>query len=333
MQKRCLELLGGLKQALTMMTRFTNGHKAQKTRAATKAKLDADKDELSRQRKETKERAEYLRRQVAGSVCPLALVPLAEMLKVPSFADEIPTGHPLDLPCLITGAEAIQIWLDDPVVQTVMGSYAAKYKKEPDFNTQLKTTQPFKAKQGMEQTEKMFGTVLASVSSQVVDLSTIAATWNTTSWMFGCMPSKEVVAATPNSCGMLRLIMWGDIDSFMVKSSFVDTLSGNSTTGMTDTCKQMKNLSDADVKALKAKNVPIYQISQTKGTVLYMPMGWILLDRHGVSPLIYGCRKSLMIKGSMTSESTMNYTFNKQLLARDKKSVDRMEAITKLIIL
>ena len=61
-----------------------------------------------------------------------------------------------------------------------------------------------------------------------------------------------------------------------------------------------------------------------KGSILYIPSGWMCIELFSQGPLVYGVGKSLFID---REECKTAYSKAKELMAADKRNVDRMEAV------
>jgi hypothetical protein len=330
MMAKCSELVGGLKQAANMLSRFVSGYRSQVARDALKAKSDAEKFELQKTKLEGKTRADALRRSVVGaaSLSPLIAVDVDVLEKVPVHDSDVATdAFDFDKPWLLKESAHIRDWGADKVVQQVTSQFAAKYKKQPELLQQHKYQVPFKQKAGQEQTEKLFASLMAKHDNKIMDITPIAATWKTTSWMFGLQSDAEICAPNPNSSAMVRCLQWGTVETFMMQASEVAKvyIGEAANLNMDHACNLFRSISK-DIIA--AKTLKVYHIIQHKDTALYIPQGWLALDRHGSSPLIYGARKSFLLS---SSTARAEYTLCKNFLANEHKNVDRMDAIQKMM--
>ena len=74
----------------------------------------------------------------------------------------------------------------------------------------------------------------------------------------------------------------------------------------------------------KAMGVKPYYHKLEKDQVLFVPMGYLLMERSGASTMNYGARKSFIMHEGHAIE---NYTACKSLQAKDGKNVEKMQQV------
>jgi hypothetical protein len=244
-------------------------------------------------------------------------------------ADRLPQDLNLDVPLIIVESKLVLAWAADASVSQVVINYGARYKKAPGFDTG-KTTQPLATKAGKEQTEKLFGDIVDLVKKHIVDISEHAANWMTTSWIFGLASSHFGGGLTPNSAACFKMLMYGSAELYL--APIAELLRGLNLMGikfknMVELETQLFALTDVQIKKLK-ETVSFHIAALKKEQLLYIPTGWICLEKCGQETMIYGVRKSYFFR---SAAAVANYTAAKQLLDGDGKGTEKMALILPLL--
>lgn len=99
--------------------------------------------------------------------------------------DDIPHDADLDSPLLMRGSIVVRDYFSGKKIAAVLTSYGPRYKKEARYESEHKATQPFNSKQGKEETEAVFATLVQHFKGKSMCLADLSSSWNITSWLFG----------------------------------------------------------------------------------------------------------------------------------------------------
>ena len=244
-------------------------------------------------------------------------------------ADKLPLDFKIDVPLIIVESKLVLAWAADARVSQVVINYGARYKKAPGFGTR-KTTQPLATKAGKEQTEKLSVDIVDLVKKHIVDISEQAANWMTTSWIFGHASSHFGCGLTPNSAACFKMLMYGSAELYLAPiAGLIDGLNkmGIKFKTMVDLETQLFALTAEQIEKLK-ETVSFHIAALKKEQMLYIPAGWICLEKCGQESMIYGVRKSYFFR---SAAAVANYTAAMQLLDGDGKGTEKMGQILPLL--
>eukprot|EP00969_Alexandrium_andersonii_P282388 12484225-Alexandrium_andersonii.AAC.1 len=133
----------------------------------------------------------------------------------------IPESAIMDAPFIIGAQGLTESWASDKTMQAAMHAFGGKYKKQKQYEAELKTTQPLQAKQGKEVTESYFDALLKLIKSRIVDVSTVSQSWMATSWQFGVAPNFQSASLTPNSASSIRIMCQGKLHIYAMAASLL----------------------------------------------------------------------------------------------------------------
>ncbi|CAE7630094.1 unnamed protein product [Symbiodinium necroappetens] len=237
----------------------------------------------------------------------------------------IPSDHDIGLPCVLKKSSHVTTWAGSAVVLQTLTNFGARYKKSPGFDDLHKLSTPFVAKAGKEPTEKLFADIMLNVKGKIVDAEAVAPQWMSTSWMMGLAPKTSFIGLCPNSAAFLRVLSYGDVEVYCM--SMVDFMKGVTAAGTAapkSTSELEEMIFHLDGAVWKAMGVKPYYHKLEKDQVLFVPMGYLLMERSGASTMNYGARKSFIMHEGHAIE---NYTACKSLQAKDGKNVEKMQQV------
>jgi hypothetical protein len=94
---------------------------------------------------------------------------------------------------------------------------------------------------------------------------------------------------------------------------------------MGELMKSMEELTAEVVDKMRGAGVKIFQIELVHNELLYIPMGYMVLEKASAShALVYGVRKSLF---TSTEQSKDAYTLFRAACAAENRNTARMDAI------
>ena len=249
-------------------------------------------------------------------------------------ANSLPVGASLDAPCLLKTPTAVAEWSANSAVQQVMAQWGAKYKKSERFDVEKRAVGVLKPKCGKEQTDKLFADLLIHHAKDIVDISEVNPQFMTTSWSFGYAPDFHSCGFNPNSAACIRVLLFGTVEVFAVslgkllaacKASQVTMSEPATATGIKDF---MLNLGAESINKLAEAGAEIHHVEHKAEEVLYIPTGWVVVERSKNGLLLYGVRKSFFFKGAAAAD---NYNIARQTLVDEGRNADRMAAVAKLL--
>ena len=125
---------------------------------------------------------------------------------------------------------------------------------------------------------------------------------------------------------MLRYMCLGEMTAYILN---LRALKPGATTESMGKLKVW--LKEGEVTDMLLKEmVPLIQTASLgKGSLLYVPCGWFVIDHVLKGPLCYGLRKSMFF---ISSDQKAGYGVAKDMLAKDGHNVESMEKLSKLLI-
>jgi hypothetical protein len=116
-----------------------------------------------------------------------------------------------DVPYFCKEQEFVTTWKANPKVQMALANYASQYKKTESCKQSGRTQCPMQIKEGKEQTDEMFSSLVAPMKTISVDLKDTpggSAAANTT-WLFGSTPRVANCSLTPFGLASGRFLAMG----------------------------------------------------------------------------------------------------------------------------
>lgn len=233
----------------------------------------------------------------------------------------------MDTPCLVKQSESMQLWLTERKVSTALTSFAAQYKKSKDCIANGRVQFPLQDNCGkMESNDFMRSWCKKAMDIHGVDGG---PSFMESVWFFGVAPGNEKLTVPHNCAAAAKALVCGEILAVVINvSSLMEVVKGQGLTGYSSLENLLASIEAWDGKAMdefRAAGVVMQQCTLRQNEVIYVPMGWLLLEKaSSSSPLVYGVRKSFMIA---TAESKKGYAFMHDLFEADKRNVSRMADI------
>jgi len=152
----------------------------------------------------------------------------------------------------------------------------------------------------------------------------------TTSWQFGLAPNFPYASLTPNSASTIRILCQGNLHIYAMEASKLVAAMRLAHPGCdvdgTKAAGWAKQLDGAALQKL-GQAMPVWYHMAKPDEVVYVPTGFMTIERADNGPLIYGVRKSLLFD---TPAAVKNYSQAIQLIAQGGGNTDNMEKIKKL---
>ena len=232
-----------------------------------------------------------------------------------------------DVPFAISGNSMVREFMADKTVTAVTAAYGARYSKQEVTKKDGRHTQPFAPGQGKEQCESLFASIMSLHKEKIIDISKVANSFNGTTWMFGYMKASDSTGLTPNCAGCFKMLVFGTVTAYAIDTTsllkHLPTLkaAARNTAELYDI---VNAFTAEQVQQLKELGVPVYKCHMDKEIVLWIPAGWVLIEKTGDSALTYGFRKSMFIA---TSALRSKYEAAKLLLKASGNSTEKMDEV------
>ena len=317
------------------MTKHLKKKEAEREKREQKMKTEESKKAMADQKADLSSRAKKLATaKSAAEVHPLFKVDPSEFLPFASVDCPtacLPVGWNAEVPSLITTKQLLDSWLTSPIMQTVLTGFGGRYKKQQSYAEEKKTTSTLSVKQGKEETEQFFTSLMKNIDSLMVNLTTVSASWNSTSWLWGYSPEYTGIGFSPNSAGVFRCIVLGEVETWAIDVRSFVAASKQLNQEITDAealSTAVKNLTAEQVKVLEGKGAKIYFHLLKKEELIYVPVGWAVAEKARQCTVLYGVRKSVFFASTGVADS---YKTAKDLLAASGASVSKMDAVLELL--
>lgn len=205
-----------------------------------------------------------------------------------------------DFPALFKNATMLVKLLADNKMQVAMGNHGSRYKKQQAYKDHGRMQSPLYAKEGKEETMAACGALIAATLKKAKcnppagPLQTVCEN----SWLYGLAPELTGVSQTPNSLGMLKLLVNGCQQwlAFEV-CSLLHFIREDKRQEKINWPMIEEFLEAADypkLKAMKDGGVIMRSAEQCAKEAIYIPSGWIVAERVVTGTLIYGARVSVL---------------------------------------
>ena len=286
------------KDAVVNLEKCCKSLDVQKEKEAAKSKVKAEKEEASRQKIDLGARAAKLAKQkeqheeIPFFTLPRESFDAFPVVAVAATDGSLPRDMDLDSPAVITCS--LDAWVTQPVMQQVLASWGTRYKRIPTFLSENKVSATLAVKQGKEVAETFFEALCKNIQEKAVDMTTLSASWNSTSWLWGYSGVYDHVGTAPNCGALFRMVALGEVHTYVVD---VKTLVaafealGEEVNGILGLASHVKNMKEARLAALKEKGAKIYYVHLKKDMLAFVPTGWFVMERAvGTCALIYGVR-------------------------------------------
>lgn len=181
-------------------------------------------------------------------------------------------------------------------MQQVMTGFGGRYKKLQGYKEEGKVTNTMATKHGKEEVEAYFVKLLKHVKVGVLNLTSMSAAWNSTSWLWGYRPEYHTVAATPNGASLFKIVCLGEVCTWLLDISTLEAALKKTDTqfnGLDEAIRLVSTVSQEKFNSLKKQGLRAFYHKVLKEEVYYCPAGYLLIERASDSSLIYGLRKSM----------------------------------------
>ena len=188
------------------------------------------------------------------------------------------------------------------------------------------------ADNGKEQISALLSSFLGK--DDMVDVSSVAggAGFMSATWLYGCQADMKSLSHLPNFASMVKVQVSGDVQHMFIEiKSLMKILSkkrgeGGPEHDITAAQTHTLQLDRAGLDALIQKGLQVRVCLLSKNELLYLPMGWIVMEVALPSVHIHGIRKSFFLRSSCEA-----YKLAVDLVNSQGKNTDRMKQIAALV--
>jgi hypothetical protein len=311
-----------------------------KLKAAEKKRAEEEKLALKCAKDEAKKKATAIKK--TQSVGLATLPPVVAYLKdyinkdgdvrmydMPTKKSEELHIKDFDAPFVIPDGPAMAEWSSSALAQGTMAKWAGAYKKDPDFIAKNTKSDPLDQISGLALAENMFGAMLKPVAGNLLALTEISKTWNSTSWKFGNSTDLYTIGMAPNSSALLKYQVMGDTQYYAFDLSLLSASLVKTDGFCMKALKQMiaetcAATPDEYNLFLNGLGVIVYRGYVAQGNAIYVPAGYAIIECVSKGPLNFGLRKSFFLNMPKAKKS---YAAAIALLKADGANVERMESI------
>ena len=251
---------------------------------------------------------------------------------------------PLSKPFMIGREnEAMAQQLGNPALLKVLKWWGSNHTTTKGFIADNRAQFPLKEKKGLEQANAILG----SMNIKCVDISAVSPTFSCAAWMTAYSQKMRHVGMNSNFSAQVRWLSAGNLSVLMFEIQSLETIVIENSVGTSSPIGQgdvsMQMLIDAvqacesfaTLAAWMTRGLKIFSAEQSVGDVLYMPMGYLVLeitptedDEVDKEMLTYGGRKNFYPLHGSCSDSLARTI---DLLRNDKVDVSRLNNVHEII--
>ena len=314
------QCIKGLNKIANDIKGYLNQLKRRDEQAQAKAKKDAEKKEMEAVTALAKKAASQIKKGVK-TVNQIFQVPADKWSNIPVLAGgEIVSVEKADSPCIIKGSDAVKTWKANSAAAIKLSEFAAQYKKAPTFKADGRAQGPVLPHQGREEAAGLFDSFVSK--DAVLDITQIQGgeAFMKGIFYFGYDTKLEGAWLSPNCAAMTRVLVLGEIQ--VVAFELQDLLKP---CGDSATCDSISEFALAMNEASPHwSSVKGYRTVLQAGDCLYVPQGWLLCERCVSTALIYGVRKSFMVR---TGRARANLEKAVEILKRSNRDPAKLQAV------
>ena len=120
-----------------------------------------------------------------------------------------------------------------------------------------------------------------------------------TTWLYGNDPKLHFCSSTPFAAALCKALAAGSTKFVLVEvASWLQAKAShkeNVDINLQALCDEIRDASLDRVAAMREKNCKIVHFEQEPWDVIYIPVGWNVLERTKAGSLVYGTRKSVAV--------------------------------------
>ncbi|CAE7191932.1 unnamed protein product [Symbiodinium sp. KB8] len=275
------QLRESLAKASSKMTGHLDNIEREAVRAQKKEAGRKEKEAVAKAKATAKKAAQNVQKE-KKEVPPLFSIDLAKFPEVTStvVTDEAVKAADFKFdhskPALFGASVAEKDWGNNPKVQMALSAYGGQYKAQTTTKDSGKGQTNLRQKAGKEESEQVLKET----------------------WLYGYLPETTFASPTPQGLSMLKTLAAGDVRVFAIELAALQRCLKKNGLALDADCADNVLQFDADaLKAFVASGCPVYHLEVKQFETIYIPTGYLVLERSGSAVLVYGMRKSFCLKG------------------------------------
>eukprot|EP00435_Cladocopium_sp_Y103_P075887 s7_g68.t1 len=221
-------------------------------------------------------------------------------------------------------SERCKTWRNHPNVSVRLSEFGGTYKQVASFKTDGRSMAPILRKQGKSEADGLWASLFAS--KKVLDISKIpeGSSFMENCWYFGYDPKGSWAHFGPNGAGMIRCLASGEmrVICFGIKDVFDRMTEKGLVLNLEKMTEFALSLTGDDPIVAKGFAAQICQ-----DDVIFVPPGMVLCEKSTSSVLLYGARKSYLLKDEAAMES---YEKCIDMLEASGRDPSKMKSIVQL---
>ena len=240
----------------------------------------------------------------------------------------------MDAPWLIKAMPAVDAWQNNPRVQLALSNFGGQYKKDTK-NTDGRGQLPMFKADAKGETDAMFDVIEGFGRADIAGPSknTLVRIIGKNTWLYGNDPKMHFCSTSPFSVAMVKAQAAGNTRFVLI--DFVTFCEARKKEGLSDIMPQqqmttlLQEMTVDNAKALCKQGLKMEHVTQQPWEALYIPAGWVAMEKTARGSLAYGSRRSLVVT---TDQTIVNYNAMIAMASEGKKSIVNMKGVKKAML-
>ena len=236
--------------------------------------------------------------QLAGNLPPAYELPLERLSvigEVRRITEESLQDADPEAPYCIDSSKEVEVWTARTPVKQLFLEFEKSYKKTTGFldhNRHTDKVSPSNLK-FLSATKALFESL---APPNPVDVSSVSRTVESGQFVTGLAPRATWAGVTPNGVGMLRVMHMGSISVMLMPMASLVEAAGSALSPSSGLQRYLENLTINQIEDLATKNVQILWCTLGPSSLLYVPMGWAVIEKVVSGQIITHLRKAVVYK-------------------------------------
>lgn len=238
-------------------------------------------------------------------------------------------------PWVVTSAGVHKAFRELNVVQIALGNFGGQYLKQKSTRAEGRGQVPMSSKEGKEEADAFINKLESSILATKATLNELGSVMSHT-WLYGYESRNTQAAVTPYGLSVFRILAEGAVHTAVIDAreclaAWAKVHSDDKAAKITydDLMRELLALDVEGLRRLKAAGAVVYYIELKAWQTLYVPSGWLVLERASDNALNYGIRKTAAF------EHEAAYSSYEAVLRLHKesgsKSSDKMQMVLPLL--
>ena len=302
------QLKDSVSKAAAKLRSHLSNIKRESERAKKKKSTQEEKQAVAQAKAAAKKAAETVK-QEEREVPPLFNIDMKKSNVItPSFTEEQITqadfAFDASKPALLKWSAVEKEWMANSKVQMTLSAYGGQYKSQTTTKDSGKGQMALQSKAGKEETDALLKRLytLLKLDEKVAALGGADARILKETWLYGYVPSSTFVAPTPQGLAMVKSLAAGETQMFLIKiADLAVAFKAQNVKANFESADTILAMTCEELNALIGKGCPVYFVKMQKYDTVYVPTGFLVIERSSSAVLIYGLRKTLCLKGDAAS--------------------------------